>query len=156
MWKHTTLHSGESTGCRHLLSLTAINQNPLYKLEVKAGIFSSLKCSPEQKGMGVLHIPLSWHIREDSPFNCLPPKQEYRTVEPNVNFSPVSTPLGGEPGWPQSTTTHQDRLTMKDCCLVQNDKITNTGKFIYKPMHSGRGLSHCPVGWQVSTGDPNR
>lgn len=67
--------------------------------------------------MGELHIPLSWHIREDSPFSCLPPRQEYRTVEPNVNFSPVSMPLGGEPGWPQSTTTHQDRSRLKDQLL---------------------------------------
>lgn len=74
--------------------------------------------------MGELHIPLSWHIREDSPFSCLPPRQEYRTVEPNVNFSPVSMPLGGEPGWPQSTTIHQDRSGLKDQLIFTSRSTT--------------------------------
>lgn len=72
---------------------------------------------PEQKGMGALHIPLSWHVLDDSPFSCLPPRQEYRTVEPKVNLSPLSTPLGGEPGWPQSTTSDMGKT--KTGCIFE-------------------------------------
>lgn len=67
--------------------------------------------------MGALHIPWSWHVLDDSPFSCLPPWQEYRTVEPKVNLSPLSTPLGGEPGWPQSTTWAMEWKKREDVFL---------------------------------------
>lgn len=74
--------------------------------------------------MGALHIPLSWHVLDDSPFSCLPPRQEYRTVEPNVNLSPLSTPLGGEPGWPQSTTSDMERRKSEAFWSLCKHKIT--------------------------------
>lgn len=74
--------------------------------------------------MGALHIPLSWHVLDDSPFSCLPPRQEYRTVEPNVNLSPLSTPLGGEPGWPQSTTSDMEKEKSEAFWSLCKQKIT--------------------------------
>lgn len=105
------LHSSKSTSFRRLTFIyNSYLSVPLIERTIQS-IYSikRLKQLPEQKGMGALHIPLSWHVRDVSPFSCLPPRQEYRTVEPNVNLSPLSTPFGGEPGWPQSTTRYQER-----------------------------------------------
>lgn len=98
--------------------------------------------------MGALHIPLSWHVLEDSPFSCLPPRQEYRTVEPNVNLSPLSTPLGGEPGWPQSTTSRHgkrkaDALLMSMQALHYCWNPSDSSERVYTHLYTRVGV--CPT-----------
>lgn len=63
--------------------------------------------APEQWGSGALQCPLSWQLSDESPMSCRSPEQEKRTVEPEVNFSPLMVACGGAPGWPQSTSVWQ-------------------------------------------------
>lgn len=63
--------------------------------------------APEQWGSGALQCPLSWQLSDESPMSCRSPEQEKRTVEPEVNFSPLMAACGGVPGWPQSTSAWQ-------------------------------------------------
>lgn len=90
--------------------------------------------APEQWGSGALQCPLSWQLRDESPMSCRSPEQEKRTVEPEVNFSPLMVACGGAPGWPQSTSAWQgDKWENKAAVPLRT--------FLFPPKFSSEYLS---------------